>query len=419
MNLVIKNFSLYASASFINRVISLFSVSYVLFSLGTQELGFLSLVNNFIAFVATVIGCGLRQVLGIEFYHSDSSQRMELINDIIVVYCAVAIPSLLFIIGLKKYFFLSNNLAPLFFYIALLHAFLFFFSELFLQLLTYHKCAFYYGFLQIFSSLCVVIISGILIFKQWGIAGVIIGNFAGIIVLNICALYTYKKLEFNKFLSGKRTFKKLFFYIQSGMPFLPALMSNLVLLSANRWVLAYFQPLSEVGIYSIIESLNACFTLFILNSLGNAYVPELLEQFSHNRANFLEVDRENKKYMWICMLGGFFVLMIFFCVMYWAPSSLVPSKIKNIIFLALISLSGHIFLMGTYFSSCIIQFLKYTWFLSSTLMVCAIATCCMSIVFVSYFGIYGAVYASCFSYGIYFFIILFYNTLLHNKVRVP
>jgi O-antigen/teichoic acid export membrane protein len=190
-------------------------------------------------------------------------------------------------------------------------------------------------------------------------------------------------------------------------------LSGWILASSNRWMLAHYTSLADVGVYSLTEMLTSIFQVCILYPISGAYLPALMQAFAQYSNNIRNIDVYNKKIMATSML----CLSICACLGFVVGKSLLyhflPKAYYRAIPYLLITALGNIFLMGTYFSSCSIQFYKRTTFLAGSLTCSALLTLTLSALLIPRYGLGGSVISLTSSYAGYFFMTLAYNQWLH------
>ena len=413
---VIKNFFIYSFGNIILRGISLFLAPITLTILNPSDYGLLALVNSFTSILAIFLGLGLRQVFSIEYFHHDSFSRRGMINDIISIYLFISIPALImlgsFISLINQYIFL-NSASYALIVISLVFCFIYFFAELFYQVLRYQEKAWYLTLLQ--TSIALLTIGLNLFFLcvlKWGVLSMIASYALGTLIACLIALKAYyQKIGLSNFYPTK-SLKKMGYYLKFGFPFIPGVLFGWILASGDRWVLARYATLHDVGIYSLADTFGQLYQLLVLIPMSGSYLPHLFKRFADNKDNLASVEHWNRKNMYISMIGmsglitgGYLILKPF---LHW----FLPIKYHESIDYIWFILMGYVFLMGTYFASSLIQFHKKTYFLAFSLFIPAIFNIILNIILIPYMAIYGCVIATLASYIVYFLITIWYNNFL-------
>ena len=412
---VIKHFFIYSFGSFFLRSISMILVPLNMRKLAPTDYGTLSLITAFITIATALIGLGLRQVLSIEFFHQDDVGKRRIITEMLIIYTAIAIPT----IGIAwqartviiRYIFFNSittaQLAP-----ALITVFLFFYAEILYQLLQYERKAIPLTTLQIILAL---ISAAITLVSLWifniGLVGII---WAQTVTTVLATLIFFLFLAKHYFLRSaiNTTLSKTYYYILYGLPFIPGIICSWMLSSADRWVLASYSSMHEVGIYAIADMFAQLFYTLVLIPWSGSYLPYIMQRYAAHKDNLAPIERENRQIMCMSMIGATIVILIgFFCSRSLLHYLLPPTYYAAIPYI-LVLLLGQIFLLGSYFASSLIQFHKRSYFLASALAIPALINLLLNLLLTPYFGIPGCTAATLISYGIYFMITYLYNKTL-------
>lgn len=420
-NAILKNFLTYSSGAIILRIISALISFYSLKFLTTSEYGILALINTFIGIVPIFFSLGLRQAFWLEFFHKDHHERKQVINDIIAIYFLISLPifiiSLISVKWINKIIFI-NQTNSIIIYTCLLICFLHFFTELFFQVFRYQEKPKILIKIQILMALVNIFSAFILMyFLNFKIEGIIFANLISSLLVCFFGLYFYiKKIGFFKFNILKNK-NKICYYLKLGFPFIPSIIFSWVLSFADRWLLAYYQSFSQVGLYSLADSFAQMFQAIILIPLINSYQPNMLKKFNFEKNKILEFDKQNLKIMiFICVLlitittGGF---LIFKNIFYW----ILPFKYHEAINYILILLYGQIFFLGSQFASCFLIHLKKSYILMWIMIFSACLNIYLNYLFILKYSLYGCSFATTFSYFIYLVLIIFANFYYKKKMN--
>jgi len=406
---VFKNFIIYSSGAIVSRGITATITLSATNFLSTAEFGLLSLLNTFIAIVPIFLNLGLRQVFGLDFFHTDNTVRKKIIEDIISIYLLIATPILVLLISFipkfNKLLFL-NQLDPKIILLTLIICFLHFFTELLFQVFRYQSKSLHLALAQILMGITNAICAIILImFFNFKILGLVLAN-----LISILLIFTYGLWLYNKkigYIKPKLINKKIIkYYLVTGFPFIPSIIFSWILSFADRWILAQYTSLEQVGIYSLADSFGQLFQMFILYPLSGSYIPYIFETFSKNKENILDIDKWNQKNMWLSMIIMFTIVIVGFIlskkILFW----IIPIKFHEAINYILIILISQIIFMGSYFATCYLQFFKRVYLLVSFTVMSAILNSILNILLVPKFGIPGCLFSTFIAYVFYLAIIL-------------
>ncbi|MCL4361609.1 oligosaccharide flippase family protein [Candidatus Dependentiae bacterium] len=409
---IIKNFFIYSGGAMLVKALSALSIPFTLAFLSTTEYGLLSIVNNFTNILSILIGFGLRQVFWIEYFHCEKNQIKKMINDLIFLYLIIDIPIFFFLLAnikiINKYIFF-NFADPSLIICTLAIVFFSFFNEFFYQALKYQQSARLYTILQITNSVISILLSFFLIvYFKLSVLGVVVANLIGILPIIFIGFYLYlKKNCHNKFSFPETNQMKN--YLKTGLTFIPSMIFAWLMSSSDRFILAKLSSLSDVGIYSLADSFGQLYYLIILQPLSGSYLPDLYEQFANNKNNILDVEKYNKKIMFYSMLIMFVLITGGYGIVKFFLKYILPPKYCSVTDYIWFILVGYIFLMGTYFTTAIIQFKKHKLFLAISFCLPAIINVILNFILIPYFKIYGCIISTLISYVAYFLITFFYN----------
>lgn len=414
---VIKDFCIYAMGSALLRGMSALMAPLILRVIDPQQYGTLALISSIIALLTPLAGLGLRQVISIEYFHLDTRSRAQLVYIIIGVYlwCVTPIFILLYLLLHQPYWPIGNQLLLS---LGLAIAFLHFFVELFYQLLRYEQRSMMLVLIQMMSALMTACFTlSCLYILHLGIAGILLAQLIALVIgtgFGI-AYYIYTTRSM-RIVYPRMTLSTIKYYVWYGLPFIPNTLFAWVLASGDRWMLARYATLHDVGIYALADMACQLFQLLILNAWAGAYLPYMLTRYAHQKAQILIIERTNLIYMVVCMIGcGLCILFGYgVCtpIMLW----LLPVAYHGALPQIWILLLGQVFLLGSYFASTFIQFYKKRWFLSVGLCIPALINLILNYYLIPLFGLSGCTYATLAAYCIYFVITLCYNLFLQKQV---
>jgi len=418
---LVKNFFIYSFGAIILRGVTVFLAPLMMRILTPSDYGLLSLVNSFTNILVVFAGFGLRQVFSIEYFHCDSNQRKLMINDVITIYLAFSSPIFLLLFlnkDLINHYIFLNSATSTLITISLIYCFTHFFVELFYQLLRYQQKAFALTILQTSIAFITILINFTFVYYfRWGVSGLMLGYLLGMLIAFGKGLYAYAKEKCFLEINVKESLSRAMPYLKLGFPFIPAILCNWVLSSGDKWILARYASLHDVGIYTIADMFGLLYQMIILYALRSSYTPHLMRKYATNQDDLKSVERWNQKNMWVSMIGMASLITAGYLIgkpiLYW----ILPLKYHEAINYIWLVLMGYIFLMGTGFANTLIQFHKKTYFLAFALFVPAMLNIGLNIVLIPYFNIYGCVCATLASYIVYFLLTLWYNHRLQRSYK--
>lgn len=420
---VLHNFVIYIFGALFLGGFSILLAPINMRMLSPDEYGVLSLITSCITIGVTVFGFGLRQFLSIEYFHHDEHGQKKLINQILIIYLYCAGPLCLITFMFKTYiiqWFSLHSISPHLFTIALITIFFSFFAELFYQILRYQQRAWDLTLIQITIALTSLAFTlTLLIYLGLGLMSTLIGQLVSMCAATSIGFYIYRKENFVHHLQFKQTKDTILHFLKNGLPFIPGILCGWIISSSDRFVLAQYASLHDVGIYAIADMAGQMFRLLILQSWSGSYLPYILREYQANKHDLLAIEQKNKKTMWIVLSGLMVILFFGFILAKPLLRIILPPAYHEALHYMLIILVGHIFLLGSYFTASFIQFHKKTYFLAIAFCVPAILNLIFNLILVHRYKIYGCTIATLGSYAIYFLIMLWYNAHLAKPYRAP
>ncbi|MFA6066640.1 MAG: oligosaccharide flippase family protein [Candidatus Babeliaceae bacterium] len=401
----------------------MFSITlYALHSISPRDIGLIALLNNFFSLFTIVIGGSLRQIIALEFYHQSNDANAALINDIIIIYSTILLIFFAIILTISPYInalFFAHQATKKLIIISFLYNFLLFFMELFVQLLLYNAQITY----AIYTQVLAVIVTTLCSYGALHIYGtpesLLLASTSGTILVCSMAFYVYVSNNFFATYNIMRSLKKTLNYIVIGLPLMPPLVMGGIIGWLNRTLLTHTCGLQEVGLYALVDMANSCFNAVVLHPVQSTYAPYMLKKFSQQQhaAHMYQEDIYNKYMMLMSMTALILCVPIGFFILRSYGTYVLPAYYCTIMPALAITIIAHIFLMGTYFLSLILQFHKQIWFLNTGVIATSMIAFFAGYLLIPHYKITGAVAAILCAYVSYFFIIMILNNVLHKKIR--
>jgi len=416
---IIKNFFIYSFGTLLMRGISLLLAPLLLSVLPPDQYGLLSLTTSFITILSMLIGLGLRQSFALEYFQATSSERRIIVNHLIVTYLIISLPVLLLLLffnrAINKFYF-AGYASPVLIILALITCFSYFFVELYYQILRYQCKALRVTLTQVSIALLTIILNILFIwYLRLSITSVIATQCLGTFIICLLAGWQYIRHRCLPHLNIKQSIGCIPQYVVRGLPFIPNLLVSWFLAAGDRWLLAQFGTMQEVGVYSLASMFGQLFEMLILYPLTGSYLPYLLNRFAQEKENIKTIEYQNKKIMWWVMLSAFLLITVGCTIMRPILFWLLPISYQPAIQYVWLLLIGYIFLLGTYFTNAIQQHLKKRSFFAYAMMIPTLLNILLNILLIPLLNIWGCVIATTVSYAIYFGICLWFN---HSAMEI-
>lgn len=415
---VINNYFIYCLNNIILRSTSFILIPFLVKYMSPKDYGLWTLFNSLIGFITIFTGLGLRQFLGMEYFHNSIDNNRSITATIICYYSFLMTPILfvlLLILPIINRYILINKVPYPLILIGLLHIFLYFFNELFFQLLRYHSQVNKLTLIQSFSLLInifSVVITVVIL--HWSVLGLAVSGLLSMLVTFIIGIFAYCKCGYNTFFEIPNI-SLIGYHVKKGLPFIPNMLSAWFLASGPRWILAYYGNLEDVGLYALADICTQVYDLVIIQPLNSAYGPYILEKLAHNK-NYLQLTEQyNKNIMYICMLAISIIASLGYYLLKPYALLLLPVKYHPVIHYAWLIVLGNIFLTGGYFASIYIQFFKQIRYLTFAWCLPALINILLNMHLIPLWQVYGCIMSNTLTYALYFILLLSYNYwLIHN-----
>jgi O-antigen/teichoic acid export membrane protein len=350
---IIKKFVTFACGSFFTRSITLLLAPITMQLLTPADYGLLALTNSFISILTAILGLGLRQMLPLHYFTINNDERSSIIIDIICIYLIISIPTLCIfscnLSILNEYLFLGQASHRLL-CISLFISFIYFFVELFYQILQYQQEAWHLTKVQ--TVIVIITICCNLFFLcivKCGVCSIFIGQAIGMTFGFFISIQEIWNYDYREHLNIRRSLHSMKTYLTMGLPFIPSMLFGLLLASGDRWVLARLSTMHNVGIYSVANTLAQLANMIIFYAITGSYMPHMLNSFAQHRDNVIELEAKNKLAMWAAMCASFVLISVGFasskCILYF----FIPKAFQESIGYMYLLLLGSIFLLGTQF----------------------------------------------------------------------
>jgi O-antigen/teichoic acid export membrane protein len=294
--------------------------------------------------------------------------------------------------------------------LAILSSWFTFFPELLYQWLIYTKQTAFLIITQISGALSIGVTLFILYYYSllYGYNPCIALSIGTLLPTIIAGVYFYKLL---KNIQTTLTVNTLTMYLKLGLPFLPTILANWCIISAQRFIIAQQCSLHDAGLYTIIDLMNQLCTFLLLQPIATIILPEIFERFSTTE-NLAHENKQAITTMWHVMAGLSFLGLLAYFPTHYCVTYILPPQYISVLPLTFIIFIGNIFLLGTYFLQCLAQYKKKTFFLSTSLSLSGGLSLFLSYLLISFFGLAGAAWATTVAYGIYFVMCYRYNLRL-------
>jgi O-antigen/teichoic acid export membrane protein len=413
---VVAHFFVYVAGKILMSGISCIMAPLMMILLSPAEYGLVSLLHGSNNVVIACLSLGLPQALTVHYFQASRNDRGAVINSVLCTYCMVSIPIVCLIMVypwyVQHYLFLTGHYSSLVYAVVLIWFFSFF-NDIMLQLLQYHRAAFWFTAIQVFVSVVTALLNILLLaYYHAGVVSVVLVQFALVMVVFCVAVYLYVKSGYYKALNLSFAVHKARELLELGVPFLPGLMSGWLLAVLNRWMLAYYMGLDSAGIYSIADAGGLLIYRLILHPLQGAYGPSLFDAYGDNAKDIRKTEKSNHSVMVLVLVGMGIASVLGYVLFKPLVYMLIPVAYMKSVDCILGILLGYTFLIGAYFVSNFLQFKKKRAIFAAALCIAVLINSVLNCVLIPCYGILGCVCSMAVGCCTYFLVLLMYNCLL-------
>lgn len=420
---ILKHFFIYASGSALLKCLSLGLIPFLLRVVPPQEYGILALAMSVAGITSHILDLGLRQYLLIDYFKRSPVERLRLILDIALFYMCISIPilSALFVAAPWISPAVAGKSVYIMTFCIVTHVFFSFFAELFYQVLRNEQHVLLLTSVQSVVTLGTMGLNiGIATHFHAGALGMLIGYITGLATASFIGLgwllLRLRKSTEIVFISVAHHSKQGSRYLPFSLPLLPTTLLSWIFSSGDKWILALYATLTDVGIYALGDTVGTAFHLLVIYPLASSYIPYLVQRYAAGQTPIQELEHQNKKIMVMTLCG----LTVASMSAYWLGRPLMywflPPHYHPVIPYIPLLLVGYILLTGTYFLSALIQFHNRRAFLAYSLVIPATVNLALNRVLVPRYQLYGSMYATIAAYSVYFGGLLWYNVRLTQQL---
>ena len=420
----IKNFVLENKKRIINifiyflGIFALKGVSLILTPLYTRvfttaEYGTVELANSIVSFLGNILGLGLCQYLGVEYFHFKDDQRNMIISKNIKMFLYTATPIAVLIILLNETGILSiRGLDKRIVILIVLVSYLTYFSNLCLMLCKNQQKTTMMMGLQLAAGITTLALNliGVCVLRL-GIYSTLIATSISYIVLMLSIPHVYKfNISFKEISIRKREIQST---LMISIPLAVTGVVHSILILGDRWVLNYYTSTSEIGIYSLATKFGSIFELIIVNTLTIFYAPHVYK--SYQEMGVKGTEEKNRSNFKVYLLIGFVTMIAFVILVKWVFPILIDNRYAEAEEYLWIILVGEIFLGATYFKTYLINYKKRTKLILFINVVSMIFNLLANIIFVPRYKIWAAASTTAGAYILMFFVACALNKKIYQR----
>lgn len=405
-NLTIKNSIIYVFAESINKLIPFILLPILTIYLTPESYGIIFTYNAYVAVLAVFIHLSLSGAVNVNFYQLSKENLKIYITNTLLILFFFTFCIFIFIFNFQEYLQQQINLTFFWINIAVLNVFFQFFTIINLVLWQAEQNAKKYALYQFsFTILSTTFILICVAYLKLGWEGYLIGQLVSILIFSLLSIWLIFK-------RGYLNFQINFIYIKDalkfGIPLIPHSLSGWFKTGVDRFFLTSLLGSTATGIYALGYHLG-----MIVGIMTVAFNQAFSQYLYKKLANITDEDKiKLVKYTYLYFV---LVLLLASLISYLSPWFIVNfinqrylDSIEIIPWIAF----GYVF-QGMYFMVVnYIFFVKQTAALSFVTFTTGILHVILSYVFIKFYGIQGAAYATTLSFFITFILVW----MLSNRV---
>lgn len=396
-----RNVALYTTGEIIPRVLSFLLLPVLTKYLSPSDYGISSYINTIATFLYVLTTLSVNSYALRTYYKADGeAAKKKLIGNIFVFLCSWGIVMLLLEALLLPVLLTAFSVKVPFYPYFLLGLIINFFDVTsVIPLITYRVNEDAKGFVLLSVSRTVVqyaLILLLIVYFNMGLLGSFLGRLIACFPFFLIYVWVIKK-------RGIFTIdiKQVKDALRFSLPLLPGALSYLVISMFDRVILERYVSLSALGIYSVASTLSLTLNI-IIQGLYRSFEQKIFRE--HNSSNYLDkVNRLYKIYIAALYIPAFCVILFSKEILFFFASKQYFSAANYVSYLVIaVIVSG----MNTFVGTLLIADNKRN-IISYSSFTAAILSFIINLVFIKYYGVLGACFASVLSFlivSVFYFI---------------
>ncbi len=383
----------------------------------TAEYGTIDLANSISNLLSNIIGLGLCQYLGIEYFHFKNKERALAIEKNIKIYITISTPIILVLLGINWIGLVNiSGLDQKFLTLIIMSSFLVYFSNVVLMLCKNQQKTLLMTLIQLIIGILTLALNYLGILKfSWGIYCTLITAF-----ITNCIFIALLPLVYKFDIPAKQikiSRGEVIHVLRISIPLAITGLINSVLLIGDRWILNYYCTASEIGIYALCTKLGSIYELILINTLTIFYAPHVYKNFQDR--GIKPTEEKNRKMFWLYLVIASVMAIGFIVIIKWILPLLIDNRYAESEQYLWIVLTGDIFLGAGYFRTYLVNFEKRTKIILYMNIAGMLFNIIANMIFISKYQVWAAASTTAASYILMFVIAHFANVkiLKENSMK--
>lgn len=369
-----------------------------------SEYGLLELLTNFQMILGALTSVGLMgTVLSTIYFNCTSPQEeQQTIGDIVAAHTLIALPILL-ILGVNYQFlnrsiFYSYASGPII-TTMLLTCYLSFYNEASHMLLSLKKKALLATFFHISTQFIALPLTFLFVVSyKKGCSGIIYAQLiAHALTAGVKVLYVSHHYSPRLPTSITASFQRIKSYLSISLPFLAYMFSVMLFNNVDRWILASYLGLHQTGIFSFAAKFGLLFQQCITAPFFMAYIPHLYAQYQQTPTAIIFIEKNRQKKTLVLLGIGIAVITAGYYIGLPIATYFLPPCYAAALPLTYYMVVEKLLLSSCHFTMLFTLYKKRAALFTGILFSANALNCCLDLLVVKRYGIYGCVYATVFT----------------------
>ncbi|MBN1233576.1 MAG: oligosaccharide flippase family protein [Candidatus Coatesbacteria bacterium] len=416
-NTAIRNAIIYSIGALFLRGISLYMLPIYTRLLTKVDYGMLDLLTTITAVLSPVFCGGLPQVVFIYYFHTEGIEREKMIKQSIYTFFLYSTP-ILFITVLVSPFIASRISSPEtpvtafpLLFMAIMPAFMGFAAQITYTILMNGQKALFVSTMQIVTGLLMAILNiyGV-VYLRMGYLAVIGSTFIVTLIETLFCIYL--GLKYRRSSDFSFDYEKAKEYLMIGLPIVFGALANWILISADRWFLAYFRTMEELGLYAVSYKFGFVFQQLLIVPFMSAISPRLMSKFKDSLVD--AVKYKSKIFLFYSILG-ILAIVFFILILPFVYKIFVGKEFQSSIEFTLWILFGFLFWGAAQLRTLYLIYLKKTKLVIFITFIAAISNLIACFILIPDYGPKGAAWATGIAYFVFMLVGMIYERIELNK----
>lgn len=407
---LIKDIFVYGAGNLVFKAISFFVFPLYTYVLTVSDFGAMELVNTGVGIVALIINLGLNNSVQRFYYDKDTGtkeQPLVVSNGLYcmsVFGCIVALAAIVFVYLLQDFLSCEYSVSWTWVVIALINVYISQHISYCMDVMRLHFLSKRFALISSGCSLLTVVFCLLFLFYfHYGVLGFFLASLLASVLMFPISIWSIKKD-----LVALMDFKWCIKLLQYGYPMVFSSIFYWALSTVDRWMLAMYKDVYEIGLYSIGFKF-ASIIIFINNAVVQAWIPFCMKMFSEDENYKRKIADIYSCYICVLVFLGTIISLFSKEILMF----LLPTEYHNAASTLSILVIGTVIYSSTQFSVIGMTFEQKTKYIAYVSFLTLIVNILLNFLFIPIYGSAGASVAMLLSYLIMTILYFFITSRIH------